>query len=78
MLDKALWKNSEIALMEIFREISSLVTSLVKTMLTRNVCQKCVRVNLRKFYSVEKREILCHADHYQRFHVKFSITNVIE
>ena len=30
-----------------FREISSLVTSLAKTLLSRNFCQKCVRVNFR-------------------------------
>ena len=34
-----------------FREISSLVTSLVKTLLSRNFCQKCVRVKFHNFHS---------------------------
>ena len=33
-----------------FREISFLVTSLVKTLLSRNFCQKCMRVNFRTMY----------------------------
>ena len=46
-----MWKNAKFSLIEIFfREISSLVTSLVKTLLSRNFCQKCVRVNFRNFH----------------------------
>ena len=37
---------------KIFREINSLVTSLVKTVLPRNFCQKCVRENFHNFHTV--------------------------
>ena len=37
---------------EIFREINSLVTYLVKSLLSRNFCQKCVRENSRNFHTV--------------------------
>ena len=36
-----------------FRQIK-LVISLVKPLLSRNFCQKCVRVNFRNFYILEK------------------------
>ena len=40
------WKNKKLFLTEkIFREINSLVTSLVKTLVSRNFCQKRVREN---------------------------------
>ena len=35
-----------------FRQISSIVTSLVKTLLSRNFCQKRVRVKFRNFHNV--------------------------
>ena len=44
------WKNEKFSLAEkIFREIDSLVTSLVKPLLSRNFCQKSVREN---FYNI--------------------------
>ena len=47
------WKNAKLSLTEkIFREINSLVTSLVKTVLSRNFCQKCMRENFRNFHTV--------------------------
>ena len=52
------WKNAKFSLTEkVFREISSLVTSLVITLLSRNFCQKCVRVNFRNFHSMRFRPI---------------------
>ena len=37
------WKNEKFSLTKkIFRQINSLVISIVKTLLSRNVCQKCV------------------------------------
>ena len=47
------WKNEKYSLNEkIFRQIISLVTSLVKPLLSRNFCQKGVRENFRNFHSV--------------------------
>ena len=47
------WKNQEFSLtLRIFRQIISLVISLVKTFLSRNFFQKCVRVNFRNYHSV--------------------------
>ena len=44
------WKNS---LTEIFfRQINYLVISLVKPLLSRNFCRKCMRVNFRNFHTV--------------------------
>ena len=37
---------------EKFRQINSLVFSLVKTLLSRNFCQKSVTVNFRNFHTV--------------------------
>ena len=37
---------------KIFREFNSLVTLSVHTLLSRNFCQKCVRVNIRIFHFV--------------------------
>ena len=49
------WKNTQFSLTKnFFREISSLVNSLVKTLLSRNICQKCVRVNFRIFHRVSQ------------------------
>ena len=40
------WKNEKFSLTkEIFRQINFLVISLVKTLLSRNICQKGVRAN---------------------------------
>ena len=37
---------------EIFREINSLLTYLVNSLLSRNFCQKSVRENFRNFHTV--------------------------
>ena len=37
---------------KIFRQNAYLVISLVKLLLSRNFCQKCVRVNSRNFHTV--------------------------
>ena len=48
-----LWKNQKFTLTEkIFRQINYLVISLVKTLLSRNFCQKRVRVNFHNFHTV--------------------------
>ena len=48
-----LWKLRKFTLTEkIFRQITYLVISLVKLLLSRNFCQKCVRVNFRNFHTV--------------------------
>ena len=50
---RTVWKNAKFSLTEIFsREISSLVASLVKTLLSRDFCQKSVRENSRNFHTV--------------------------
>ena len=41
-----------IAWSKIFCQIISLLISLVKTSLSRNFCQKCVRVNFRNYHTV--------------------------
>ena len=41
-----------------FREINLLVISLVKTLLSRNFCQKSVRENFRKFHTTAAVEIV--------------------
>ena len=41
-----------LSLKKIFRQITYLVISLVKLLLSRNFCQKCVRVNFRNFLCV--------------------------
>ena len=47
------WKNEKFSLTKkIFRQINSLVISLVKLLLSQNFCQKCVRVNFRNFHTV--------------------------
>ena len=38
--------------LKIFRQINSLVTSFVKTLLSRNFCQRCVTVKFRNFHTV--------------------------
>ena len=57
---RAVWKNEKNYLItkEIFRQINSLVTCLVKPLLSRNFCQKCVRENSRNFYSVQCGKVL--------------------
>ena len=48
-----MWKNEKFYLTKkIFRQINSLVTYLVKPLLSRNFCQKCVRENVRNFLTV--------------------------
>ena len=50
-----LWKLRKFTLTEkIFRQITYLVISLVKLLLSRNFCQKCVRVNSRNFHTVQE------------------------
>ena len=47
-------KNDKFTLIaKIFREIKSLITSLVKTLLPRNFRHKSVRVNFCNFYTVQ-------------------------
>ena len=47
------WKLLKFTVIEkISCEIKSLVTSLVKTLLSRIFCQKSVTVNFRNFYTV--------------------------
>ena len=49
------WKNEKFTLTEIFfRQINYLVILLVKSLFSRNFCQKSVRVNFRSFLSVER------------------------
>ena len=66
MLQGTVRKNVKFTIAGIFfREITSLVTSLAKTLLSRIFCQKCVRLNRSNFHtvcsilwhSVEKRNI---------------------
>ena len=48
------WKNEKFGLTEkIFRQINSLVICLVKTLLSRNFCQKSVRLNFYNFHTVK-------------------------
>ena len=48
-----MWKNEKFSLTKkIFRQINFLVTYLVKSLLSRNCCQKCVRENSRNFHTV--------------------------
>ena len=47
------WKYEKFTLTQmIFREINSLVSSFVKTLRSRNFCQKNVRVNFRTLHTV--------------------------
>ena len=48
------WKKHKFSLQKIFRQIDHLVTSLVKTLLSRNSCQK-VREKFRNFHIVAGR-----------------------
>ena len=49
------WKNEKFTLIEkIFRQINSLVISFVKTLISRKICQKSMRVNCHYFHSVWK------------------------
>ena len=51
----AVWENENFGLAkEIFRQIKSLVISFVKTLLSRNLCQKCVRLNYCNFHTVQE------------------------
>ena len=50
------WKNEKFSLTEKkFRQISYLVISLVKPLLSRNVCQKSVRDNFCNFHNVQAK-----------------------
>ena len=52
--DVILWKNEKFTLTEKkFRQINYLVTLLVKPLLSRNFCQKWVRVNFCNFHTVD-------------------------
>ena len=47
------WKNEKFGLTEkIFRQINSLVICLVKPLLSRNFCQKIVRLKFYNFHTV--------------------------
>ena len=51
------WKNAKFTLTEkIFRQINSLVTYLVKQLLSRNFCQNCVRMNSTAVWYVHNFE----------------------
>ena len=51
------WKNEKFAVThEKFRQINSLVFSLVKTVVSRNFCQRSETVNFRNFHTVIKSE----------------------
>ena len=53
MKSLTVWKNEKFSLIkEIFRQINSIVTYLVKPLLSRNFSQKCVRENSRNFHTV--------------------------
>ena len=49
------WKIKKLSLSEqIFRDINALVTSFVKTLISRNFCKKkSVKVIFRNFYTVQ-------------------------
>ena len=54
-------ENERFTIIEKIRQINYLVNSLVKPLLSRNFCQKNVRVNFRNFHTVRlkyKRTIL--------------------
>ena len=52
------WKNKEFTVTQkFFRQITSLVFSLVKKLFSRNFCQKCVRINVRNFHVLEKVDL---------------------
>ena len=52
-----LWKNEKFTLTKIFfRQINSLVIYLVNALVSRNFCQKSVRVNFRNFHSVVRAQ----------------------
>ena len=47
-----MWKNEKFTLTEEkFRQINYLVISLVKPLLSRNLCQKCVGINRSNFHT---------------------------
>ena len=49
----SVWKNKKFSLTKkIFRQINSLVISLLKTLLSQIFCQKSVRENFRNFHTV--------------------------
>ena len=58
---------------KIFRQINSLVTYLVKPLLSRNFCKKCVRENSRNFHTVVWKSTI-KRDH--TFHRKINIFSV--
>ena len=43
---------------KIFRQINSLITYLVKPLLSRNFCQNCMREEFRNFHTVEMKLLL--------------------
>ena len=46
------WKNEKFSPSKLFLQINSLVIYLVKPLLSRNFCQKCVRENSLNFHTV--------------------------
>ena len=55
---KFLWKFRKFSLTEtIFREINSVVTYLVKLLLSRKFCQKSVKENFRNFHIVHHSSV---------------------
>ena len=56
------WKNRKFTVAsKIFRQINCFVISFVKTLFSRNFCQKCVRVSFCNFHTVWSRlKVLFH------------------
>ena len=53
------WKNEKFTVtLEKFHQINSLVLSLVKTLLSRNFCQRSLTLNFRKFHTVLVKPLL--------------------
>ena len=50
------WKNEKYSHRKKYRQINSLVTYLVKPLLSRNFFQKCVRENSRNFHTTVSLE----------------------
>ena len=51
-VDFSMEKPEILSHQKLFREINSILTSLVKRMLSRNICEKSMRVHFRNFHTV--------------------------
>ena len=52
ILMSTVWKNEKFSLTKKIRKLNSLVTFLVRKLISRNFCEKSVRVNARNFITV--------------------------